>query len=89
MTTIFSYYGSSASPQEYTDGVIPPTWVGAVVLAIGAGISLLIPKMRPAEQQFPIDEAIPAVGGFAPATRMHPVGGIREALTAVSRGGGS
>jgi EmrB/QacA subfamily drug resistance transporter len=87
MTTIFAAYGSYASPQEYTDGVIPPTWVGAVVLAIGAVGSLAIPAMRPLKQQFPLEEAIPAVGGFAPATRMHPIAGIRAAATSVGRTG--
>jgi EmrB/QacA subfamily drug resistance transporter len=88
MTTIFAAHGSYASPQEYTDGVIPPTWVGAVVLAIGALVSLLIPAMRPQEQQFPLAEAIPAVGGFAPsATRVHPVAGLRAAVTSVARPG--
>jgi MFS family permease len=87
MTTIFAAHGSYASPQEYTNGVIPPTWVGAVVLAIGAGASLLIPAMRPKEQEFPLADAIPAVGGFAPsATRMHPVAAIRAA-TSVGRSG--
>ena len=72
MTTIFASYGSYASPQAYTDGIIPPTWVGAVVLAIGAGLAL-IPAMRPKEQEFPLADAIPAIGGFrASATRTAP-----------------
>jgi EmrB/QacA subfamily drug resistance transporter len=89
MTTIFASYGSYASPQAYTDGIIPPTWVGAVVLAIGAVASLVIPAMRPKEQEFPLEQAIPAIGGFAPsATRMHPIAGIRAAhATSVGRTG--
>ena len=91
MTTIFASYGSYASPQAYTDGIIPPTWVGAVVLAIGALASLVIPAMRPKEQEFPLEQAIPAIGGFAPsATRMHPIAGIRAAhATSVGRTGSS
>jgi EmrB/QacA subfamily drug resistance transporter len=51
LASVFSHYGSYASPQAFVDGLTPAIWVGAVVVGVGAGISLLIPRRRrPAEQ---------------------------------------
>ena len=43
LATIFAHSGSYASPQAFTDGVIPAAWVGTAVLAAGALIALAIP----------------------------------------------
>jgi EmrB/QacA subfamily drug resistance transporter len=44
LATVFTAHGSYASPQAYTDGMVPAVWVGAAVLAAGALIALLIPR---------------------------------------------
>jgi EmrB/QacA subfamily drug resistance transporter len=43
LASVFSGAGSYASPQAYTDGMVPAVWVGAAVLAVGALVALLIP----------------------------------------------
>jgi nitrate/nitrite transporter NarK len=45
LASVFSANGSYASPQAYTDGMIPAVWVGAAVLAAGALVALLIPRV--------------------------------------------
>ena len=50
LASIFARYGGYASPQTFTDGLVPAIWVGAVVVGVGAVVTLLIPrKRRPAE----------------------------------------
>jgi MFS family permease len=44
LASVFTTHGSYASPQAYTDGMIPAVWVGAAVLAVGALVALLIPR---------------------------------------------
>jgi EmrB/QacA subfamily drug resistance transporter len=56
MASIFSSYGGYASPVTFVDGLVPAVWVGAVVVAIGAAASLLIPRRRRDE---PAVEAVP------------------------------
>jgi EmrB/QacA subfamily drug resistance transporter len=46
LATIFSQNGGYASPETFADGLVPAIWVGAVVVALGAGVSLLIPRKR-------------------------------------------
>jgi nitrate/nitrite transporter NarK len=46
LSTVFAGSGSYASPQAFTDGVIPALWVGAAVLAVGALVALLVPGRR-------------------------------------------
>jgi EmrB/QacA subfamily drug resistance transporter len=58
LATVFTSAGDFGSPQAYVDGLIPAVWVGAVVLAIGAAIALLVPG-RGAE--------MPAEAALAPA----------------------
>jgi EmrB/QacA subfamily drug resistance transporter len=45
LASVFSAHGSYASPQAYTDGMISAVWVGAGVLAAGAVIALMIPRV--------------------------------------------
>ena len=45
LASVFSSSGSYASPQAYTDGMVSAVWVGAVVLAAGALVALLIPRV--------------------------------------------
>lgn len=52
MASIFSAYGSYVSPQEFTDGLVVATWVGAIVVGVGALIALAVPRgRRPAEAE--------------------------------------
>jgi MFS family permease len=50
LASVFSSYGGYASPETFTDGLAPAVWVGAGVLAVGALISLAIPRQRRAEE---------------------------------------
>jgi EmrB/QacA subfamily drug resistance transporter len=58
LATVFTSAGDFGSPQAYVDGLIPAVWVGAVVLAIGAAIALLVPGRR---------AEMPAEAAVAPA----------------------
>jgi EmrB/QacA subfamily drug resistance transporter len=40
---IFSAAGSYTTPRTYTDGLVPAVWVGAVVVAVGAVLALILP----------------------------------------------
>jgi EmrB/QacA subfamily drug resistance transporter len=62
LASIFARYGGYESPQTFTDGLVPAIWVGAVVVGVGAVVTLLIPrKRRPAESTVtrPDDELVP------------------------------
>jgi EmrB/QacA subfamily drug resistance transporter len=55
LATVFARYGGYESPQTFVDGLTPAIWVGAIVVAVGAFISLAIPRrIRPQEQ--PVEE---------------------------------
>jgi hypothetical protein len=43
LASVFTAHGSYASPQAFTDGMVPAIWVGAAVLAVGALLALLVP----------------------------------------------
>ncbi len=43
---IFSSHGGYASGQDYVNGMTPAVYVGAVVVAFGAGAALLVPGRR-------------------------------------------
>jgi EmrB/QacA subfamily drug resistance transporter len=45
LASVFAAHGSYASPQAYTDGMVSAVWVGAAVLAAGALVALLIPRV--------------------------------------------
>jgi MFS family permease len=50
LASIFASQGGYATPETFVDGLVPALWVGAVVVAAGAVVSLLIPrKPRAAE----------------------------------------
>ncbi|MDT4930272.1 MAG: hypothetical protein QOF92_3139 [Pseudonocardiales bacterium] len=50
LASVFSARGSYVSPQAFTDGLTAALPVGAVVLAVGALIALLVPKLAPAPE---------------------------------------
>jgi EmrB/QacA subfamily drug resistance transporter len=43
LASVFSSYGGYGTPQSFVDGLAPAIWVGAIVVAAGAFISLAIP----------------------------------------------
>ena len=47
LASVFSANGGYASPQSFVDGMVPAVWVGAAVLAVAAGVALLVPGRRP------------------------------------------
>jgi EmrB/QacA subfamily drug resistance transporter len=56
LASVFAHYGGYASPQAFVDGLSPAIWVGAIVVGVGAVVSLLIPRIRPIEER-PAEEA--------------------------------
>jgi EmrB/QacA subfamily drug resistance transporter len=63
LASVFSAHGSYASPQAYTDGMISAVWVGAAVLAAGAVIALMIPRVAGrATARAEVAPAVRAVG---------------------------
>ena len=55
LASIFSRYGGYGSPETFTDGLVPALWIGAVVLAAGAFVALLIPRKQRAAE-LPVSE---------------------------------
>ena len=55
LASVFSQYGGYESPQTFVDGLSPAIWVGAIVVAVGAIISLAIPR-RIRRQEQPVEE---------------------------------
>jgi EmrB/QacA subfamily drug resistance transporter len=51
LATVFSQYGGYGSPQTFVDGLEPAIWVGAIVVGVGALISLAIPRRRRPREQ--------------------------------------
>ena len=43
LASVFSSYGSYATPQAYVDGLVPAVWIGAAIVAVGAVVALAIP----------------------------------------------
>jgi EmrB/QacA subfamily drug resistance transporter len=54
LTTIFVTYGAYATPDLFTDGIMPALWVGAAVLAAAVPIALLLPRKKPTEEAVPV-----------------------------------
>jgi EmrB/QacA subfamily drug resistance transporter len=55
LASVFARYGGYESPQSFVDGLSPAIWVGAIVVAAGALISLAIPR-RIRRQEQPTEE---------------------------------
>jgi MFS family permease len=50
LASIFAHYGGYGTSQTFSNGIVPALWVGAVVVALGSLVALVIPrKRRPAE----------------------------------------
>jgi EmrB/QacA subfamily drug resistance transporter len=66
LASVFSAYGSYASPTSYIAGLVPAVWVGAAIVAVGAVAALAIPARlgflsMPSTAR--VDEAAVALGG--------------------------
>jgi MFS family permease len=48
LASVFSREGSTLTGQGFVDGLVPAVWIGAVVLAGGALLSLAVPGKRAA-----------------------------------------
>ncbi|MEU7633711.1 MFS transporter [Nocardia sp. NPDC049220] len=44
LASVFASHGSYLSPQNYVDGLVPAIAVGAAIVAVGAVVSLLLPR---------------------------------------------
>jgi EmrB/QacA subfamily drug resistance transporter len=55
LASVFASHGGYGTPQSFVDGLTPAIWVGAIVVAVGALISLAIPSRRGRQEQ-PVDE---------------------------------
>ena len=49
LAAVFSQAGSYGTGQSFVDGLVPATWVGAGVVAAGAGAAFLIRRQRAVE----------------------------------------
>ena len=46
LATVFTANGGFETPQAFVDGTVPAVWVGAAVVAVGAGAALALPGRR-------------------------------------------
>ncbi|MFI6344663.1 MFS transporter [Streptomyces sp. NPDC050560] len=74
LSTIFSTYGSYATPDDFVDGLVPALWIGGAVVVLGALTALIAPTRRKlaaqaaaAAQGAPAGESGNAPGDRAPA----------------------
>jgi EmrB/QacA subfamily drug resistance transporter len=51
LASVFAHYGGYGTPQTFVDGLTPALWVGAVVVAVGSLLSLLIPRRLRSQEQ--------------------------------------
>lgn len=50
LASVFASYGGYETSTTFNDGLVPALWVGAIVVAVGAAVALVIPRRRrPAE----------------------------------------
>ena len=54
LASVFAQYGGYGTPQSFVDGLGPAIWVGAIVVGVGAVISLAIPG-RGRRQEQPVE----------------------------------
>jgi EmrB/QacA subfamily drug resistance transporter len=59
LASVFSRYGGYESPEIFNDGLVIATWVGAIVVAIGAVAATLIPG-RPSQRGPALEPALDA-----------------------------
>ncbi|MGW6824145.1 DHA2 family efflux MFS transporter permease subunit [Streptomyces sp. NPDC055005] len=68
LASVFSAQGGYESPQAFTDGTIPALWIGAVAVALAAGLALLLPgRAKTRDQGLPGPEAVAPAPAKVPA----------------------
>src|SRR5262245_2456757 len=50
LASVFTHYGSYATPETFSDGVVPAVWIGAIVVALGAVAAFAIKRSRREEE---------------------------------------
>ncbi|MCX5154532.1 DHA2 family efflux MFS transporter permease subunit [Streptomyces sp. NBC_00291] len=70
LASVFSAQGGYESPQAFTDGTIPALWIGAVAVALAAGLALLLPGRAKTR-----DQGLPGPEAAAPAPVKVPAAG--------------
>ncbi|MEU8900048.1 MFS transporter [Nocardia sp. NPDC048505] len=50
LASVFASHGSYTDPQSYVDGLVPAIWVGTAIVAVGAVISLFVPRVVDAQR---------------------------------------
>ncbi|WP_411101381.1 DHA2 family efflux MFS transporter permease subunit [Streptomyces sp. cmx-4-9] len=68
LASVFSAQGGYESPQAFTNGTVPALWIGAVAVAVAAGLALLLPRKGTAAPAAPAGTA-PVPARKVPATR--------------------
>ena len=66
LAAIFARTGSFASPQAFVDGVVPATFVGAIVVAFGAAAAFFIPRKQRSSAAEPEADGPVVAGELAP-----------------------
>jgi EmrB/QacA subfamily drug resistance transporter len=46
LAAVFAHYGGYVSAEQFSDGLVVATWIGAIVVGLGAVSALLIPRRR-------------------------------------------
>jgi EmrB/QacA subfamily drug resistance transporter len=68
LASVFAHSGGYASPQAFTDGVVPAVWVGAVIVAVGGLAALCIPRRAVSVVSEVPDDAAPAAARLEPSS---------------------
>jgi MFS family permease len=67
LASVFSRYGSYASPQSFVDGLAPAVLIGAAIVAVGALAAFAIPRGRGvAEADETVDGEVSVTGTVEP-----------------------
>ena len=101
LAAVFARGGSYASPEAFTEGMVPAVLIGAAFVAVGAAAAFVIPRARRAEDVALVAEPGPAflgviivrivsaavtvVGGLAFSPFLVPVGGNAGAAESLIR----
>ncbi|MEU9376739.1 MFS transporter [Streptomyces sp. NPDC048255] len=73
LASVFSAQGGYESPQAFTDGTVPALWIGAVAVALAAGLALLLPRKAKGPGAVVAEQAGAAPTPHPPATAATPV----------------
>ncbi|MGB8940170.1 MAG: MFS transporter [Streptomyces sp.] len=72
LTSVFTAQGGYASPQDFVDGLVPATWIGAGIAALGC-VAILVAPRRSKENGAAWQEGErPDISGAESAERLEP-----------------